>query len=339
MTIRDIAQICNVSISTVSRAMNDAPGINAQTREKVLKVVRELGYVPNNSARNLKRVYSHTIALLIKGYNNPFFQSMLPFFQKEFQGSEYQYIIQFMREDGDEILEAEQLVKEKRLRGIIFLGGSVPDPMTVIQRIQVPSVFCSVANAQEDTAGSLPVVSIDDEQEAAQAVDYLCRRGHRRIAIIAGRPDDTTVGRRRLGGYRRALEENGIAFDEDLVGYMRPDIPQYTEANAYAVASDLLSRDLGITAFFVISDRMSMGVYKAIYDQGKQIPEDYSVVGFDGIEASMYMTPALTTMAQPGEEMVRSSIEILLDQIEGKKAGGRIVYPAKLLKRKSVRDL
>ncbi len=319
--------------------MNNAPGINAQTREKILKVVKDLAYVPNNSARNLKRLNSHTIAMLIKGYNNPFFQSMLPSFQEEFSGSDYQFIVHFMREDDDELFEAEQLVKEKRLRGIIFLGGIVPDPDTVMMRIGVPCVFCSVAGLENDKKEKFPVVSIDDEKEAERAVDYLCRKGHRRIAMIAGRPDDTTVAMRRLKGYKNALEKNGIAFDESLIGYMRPDIMEYTEANGYRTAMDMLSAGLDMTAFFVISDRMAMGVYKAIYDYGKRIPEDYSVIGFDGIEASKYMTPALTTMAQPGEEMAYSSIGILMDLIAGKPVKKRIVYTAQLTERSSVRGI
>lgn len=319
--------------------MNDAPGINAQTREKILKVVKELGYVPNNSARNLKRIYSHTIALMIKGYNNPFFQSMLPLFQEEFSGSDYQFIIHFMHEDADEVLEAEQLVKEKRLRGLIFLGGIVPDPDMVMQRVGVPCVFCSVAGLEDDKKEKFPVVSIDDEKEAERAVDYLCRNGHRRIAIIAGRANDTTVAMRRLKGYRNALEKNGIPFDESLVGYMPPDIVAFTEASGYKAAMDMLCAELDMTAFFVISDRVAMGVYKAIYDFGKRIPEDYSVIGFDGIEASMYMTPALTTMAQPGEEMAYCSIRTLMDLIARKTVKKRIIYTAQLTERNSVRDI
>lgn len=340
MTIKDIAEICNVSISTVSRAMNDAPGINSETRKRIMKMVDELNYVPNNSARNLKRTYSHMAAIMVKGFNNPFFQSMLPYFQKGFDDAGFQYIIHFINEEADEAYEAEKLVKEKKLRGIIFLGGRMQDPQVVMRRIQVPCVLCSVAGSYEEYASSpLPYVSIDDTEEAARVVDYLCSRGHRKIAIIAGRRDDTTVALHRLNGYRRALGAHGIGFDEDLVGYMHTDIPEYTEASGYAAAMDLLCRGREFTAFFVISDRMAMGVYKAVYDFGKRVPEDYSVVGFDGIESTRYMTPALTTMAQPAEKMVQSSVDMLMMQIEGEKVTKHELYQTQLCERESVKSL
>lgn len=342
LTIKDIARICDVSISTVSRAINNDPGINARTRERVLKVVKEFNYIPNNSARNLKMAESNTIVLLVKGINNPFFQSMFPYFQAGLEKEGYQYLLHTIDEDADEAYAAEEITKEKRLKGIIFLGGILDYPEVVLENIQVPAVLCSVAVASpvlDKAEPRISMVSIDDEAEAYKAVSYFCRKGHRRIAIIAGRKGDYTVGSRRLAGYRRALQDYGIPFDPELVGYQKEDLPEYSEANGYAAAMELLKSGRRFTAFLVISDRMAMGVYKAIYDTGKKIPEDYSVIGFDGIEAVRYMYPALTTMIQPARKMAQSSIDLLMDQINGDTRKKHVMYEAELHERDSVRTI
>ena len=337
LTIKDIARICQVSISTVSRAINDDPTINPVTRERILKVVREYHYVPNNSARQLKMTESNTIALVIKGIHNPFFLSMLPVFEDELQEKGYEFFLHAVGEDQDEYQAGVRLAKEKRLKGIIFLGGKTSDPEAALGQLDIPHVLCSVAIDTQSRTADCPAVSIDDEKEAFRMVDYLCGMGHRRIAIITGKASDRTVGLLRLEGYRRALAAHDIPFDPGLVCHMEENLPEYSEENGYVTAGKLLKSGKDFTALFVISDRTAIGVYKAIYDAGKRIPEDYSVAGFDGISICRYMYPALTTMVQPVEKMVRSSIELLMAQIRGERAEGQQIYEAALEERESVR--
>lgn len=123
VTIKDIARMCGVGVTTVSRAINNHPDINAETKAMVMQVIRENHYIPNNSARNLKRAASKTIAVLIKGITNPFFSKMLRVFEEETHKQKYSYILQHVDENQDEIEVAIELEKEKRLRGIVFLGG------------------------------------------------------------------------------------------------------------------------------------------------------------------------------------------------------------------------
>ena len=339
ITIKDIAKICNVGIGTVSRAINDDPGINARTKERILRVIKECGYVPNYSARNLKRSESNTIALLIKGIDNQFFQGTLKIFQEELGKIKYSFMIHAVAEDEDEVYEALKLAKEKRLKGIIFLGGLIDRADERLKYIGIPYVLCTVAinkNAPERQCSS---VSIDDEMESFRAVDYLCKMGHKRIAIITGREADYAVGRLRLEGYERALKENGINFDPQLVRFMKENIQEYSIENGYAVAKELIESGIEFTALYVVSDITAFGAYKAIYDAGKKIPEDYSVMGFDGLNIGKYFYPALTTMEQPGEEMVRTSINLLVDEIEGKKKNQKLFLKAALLERDSVKQI
>jgi LacI family transcriptional regulator len=339
LTIKDIARICDVSISTVSRAINDDPTINAKTRERIMEVVKEFNYIPNNSARNLKIAESNTVALIVKGINNPFFQGMFPAFQKRLEDLGYQFLLHTVRGDADEGYAAEEIAKEKRLKGIIFLGGRMNYPEKTLKNIHIPMVLCCVAGvSQEDNISpSVSTVSIDDTKEAYKVVDYLIHQGHRRIAIITGQREDLTVGRLRLRGYRKALEENGIPFDPELVGYMDDEIPEFTEANGYATMKRMLASGTAFTAAFVISDRMAMGACKALYDAGKKIPDDCSVVGFDGIEMTRYMQPSLTTVIQPVQEMVESSVQMLMKQINGSHEKKHLIYEAELLERDSVK--
>lgn len=341
LTIKDIAKICNVSISTVSRAMNNDPGINAQTKERVLRVVKEFNYIPNNSARNLKMQESNTIALLLKGVSNPFFYEMLPDFQKRLEKEGYEYMIHVADEDGDEVKIAEGLAKEKRLKGMILLGGRFDYPGAELQNIRIPFVLVSVASSTTEISKHkrFNSVSIDDRKESYKVIDYLAKKGHRHIAIISGRETDDTVGSLRLDGYKAALADNGLPFEQRLVGYMRKDIPEYTEANGYAVAKALLQENKDITAIFAISDRLAIGVYKAIADAGLRIPDDISVVGFDGIEMTRYTIPSMTTVKQPKDAMVNSSVDLLMSSIHGDETKQKLIYDAELHERDSVKAL
>ena len=123
VTIKDIAKICGVGVSTVSRAINDSPGISLETKERILRAIEENNYVPNNSARNLKRIESETIAVLVKGINNSFFSPMITEFEKGIQDEKYTFILQRVDQNQDEIDVALEIEKEKKLKGIVFLGG------------------------------------------------------------------------------------------------------------------------------------------------------------------------------------------------------------------------
>ena len=127
LTIKDIAKLCGVGTSTVSRAMNDDPGINPETKERILKVVKEFHYVPNNSARNLKVSESNTVGVLVKGRNNSFFQGMYTFIEQELQKIGYDFILKEISWDDNNTMQAVEMVKEQRLKGLIFLGGMIED--------------------------------------------------------------------------------------------------------------------------------------------------------------------------------------------------------------------
>lgn len=335
LTIKDIAKLCGVSTSTVSRAINNETGINKETKERILETIAEYNFVPNNSARNLKMLDSNTIALLIKGIDNQFFQGMLHTFEDELNKIEYSFVVHAVGENQDEIAVAAELIKEKKLKGIIFLGGGhVENTDDVMIPLGVPYVRCTGAIEGRKLTGGCSI-TIDDRKESEKAVSYLIEKGHRRIAIFTA--PDHSVGRLRLEGYKDALAKHGIPFDENYVRYSKVTDKAYSMENGYLLGKSLIEDGTNCTAIFAVSDNMAMGVYKAIYEAGMRIPQDYSIIGFDGLDMTRYYHPSLTTIQQPVEDMVKASIKQLMKAIDGQELKEhQILYEGTLLERDSV---
>ena len=194
ITIKDIARICGVGVGTVSRAINNDPRVSDATREKILKAVKDYHYVPNNSARNLKMVESNTIGLLFSGIDNPFFQGMISVFERACDELGYSFFLYAVKEHDRVENVAMEVCKERRLKGLIILGGQLSFPNRRLDSLGVPYVLCTVTVPK--TGEQLPCssVSIDDEKESFRAVSYLIGLGHRRIAILAGRTGEYPHG-------------------------------------------------------------------------------------------------------------------------------------------------
>ena len=338
VTIKDIAKIAGVGVSTVSRAINDDPTINEKTRERVLAICEEYHYVPNNSARNLKMTESNTVALLVMGIENIFFTSMFGRFQKELEDKGYDFFLHAVSEWSDAVDVAMELTTEKRLKGIIFLGGQMDHSKEKLKKMNIPYVLCTVAREGEKFHADLPTVSIDDKAASKTIVEYLIKNGHKKIAIIAGNKADLAVGERRLSGYRHALEDNGLLVDESLIFHQKEEIPGYTPENGYAVAKDILASGLEFSALYCTSDLVALGAYKALNEANIKIPEDVSVVGFDGISLGNFLNPPLTTMVQPRDELITASVEKLMKAMSGEEVS-QDIFEAELLKRDSVRSI
>ena len=302
ITIKDIAKICGVGVSTVSRAINNHPDINQETKEKVMRTIEEYNYIPNNSARNLKRQESKTIAVLIKGISNPFFLSMLKPLEEYVENQGFDYIIQRVSETEDEIAIAMQLEKEKRLRGLIFCGGNFLNADKRFQSLSIPFVLCTLANLEHVDKDIYSSVSINDMEESYKITNYLIQNGHKKILVLAGRKDDESISELRLEGYKKALSEKDIHYDPALIMHMKEELEPYSMDNGYVIMQELLHSKLEFSAVYAFSDEMAIGASKAILEIGKSIPTDYSVAGFDGIRNAFYYHPSLTTIKQPSNE-------------------------------------
>ncbi len=340
ITIKDVARICGVGVSTVSRAINNHPDINPETKAMIMQTIKENNYIPNNSARNLKRQDAKAIAVLVKGITNSFFSEMIKIMEEEIKKKKYSLVLHHVEFDEDEVDVALELVKEKRLRGIIFLGGYFRHNEEKLQQLHVPFILSTMgASPQEYSRNTYSSVAVDDEKESYKVVDYLCKCGHKDIAIICSKSMDTSIGELRLQGYKRALAENGIPVREELILYMNPEIEDYSLENGYAVAKEFLQKKIPCSAIYVISDIMAIGAGKALAEAGFKVPEDISLAGFDGVEIGKYITPSLTTVKQPVEAMAKATTDILFDVIEERDEHCHRIFDGELLVRESTRAL
>ncbi|MFT4145828.1 MAG: LacI family DNA-binding transcriptional regulator [Mobilitalea sp.] len=339
-TIKDIARICGVGVSTVSRAINNHPDINDETKQLIMQAIKEHNYIPNNSARNLKRSESNTIAVLIKGISNPFFNNMLKVFENGIEKMKYSFLLHRVEEHEDEIEVALLLEKEKRLKGIVFLGGFFSQSEDKLKQLTVPFVLSTGGVSEKIDKQCYSSVTVDDARESYKMVDYLCKLGHKRIATISAPPMEESIGKLRLEGYMNALKDNGLNCDQELIRYLKDDcLETFSMQYGYEVTKELIRSEIDCTAIFAISDSTAVGACKAIFESGKRIPEDYSVAGFDGMEISFYYHPSITTIRQPVEEMAEETIRILFDLIEGNLNRESKTFSAELVIGQSTREL
>ena len=337
MTIRDIARECGVSVSTVSRVLNNRPDVSEAVRRQVLSVVERQGYIPNNSARDLVRSQSDAIGVVVRGTGNLFFSDMLKTVSREIDATGCTMVLRQIDSDADEVKEGAILEREKKLRGLIFLGGRFDYTPAELALIGVPYVCCSYTNRfgslrEEDYAS----VSIDDHQTAYRAVEVLLQLGHRRIAALIPSTSDRSISQLRCNGYLAALRDSGTAFDQALLAETGGS---FEMEDAYRAVARLVEAGKDFTALFTISDTMAMAAVKALTDHGRRVPEDCSVIAIDGLRLSEYTVPTLTTMVQPAEEMGRQAVQILLDMLQGGSRQRHVRLEATLRQGGSVRPL
>ena len=223
ITIKDVAKICGVGVTTVSRAINNHPDINEDTKKMILQVIKDNNYIPNNSARNLKRADSKTIAVLIKGITNPFFSNIIKTFEKGIKKKKYTFVLQRVEDKEDEIDIAIELEKEKRLRGIVFLGGHFSHTEEKLKQIRIPFVLSTIGLTDTLSKDLYSSVAVDDFKESYKMTKFLIEQGHKRIAMLTASKEDESIGRLRLDGYLKALQDSNIAVDKNLIRYMKDE--------------------------------------------------------------------------------------------------------------------
>ena len=335
LNIKDIAKLAGVGVSTVSRVINQHTDVKDETRKRVLEIIEQYNYIPNNSARNLKRTESMDIGILIKGMYNPFFARMIQSIEKRLSLHGYSAIIHYNIENSKDIDAAHEFIMEKKLKGIICLGGDF-DQLTDedLLRLRVPFILASTEIPEKLDKAIFSSVIIDNENAAFSAVEFLIQQGHERIALITTGEDDKSIGTIRTEGYIKALIKYGIEKRENYF-----DVGAYTFETGYLAMKRLLEKAPDITAVFAISDVMAIGAAKAIKEAGKRIPEDVSLMGFDDIDYAEYFSPALTTVHQPVEEIASSTADIMVEILDDGLAHRHIVYPTALIIRESCQSL
>ncbi|REK61732.1 MAG: LacI family transcriptional regulator [Brevibacillus sp.] len=330
-TIYDVAKKAGVSISTVSRVINNTGRISAKTKKRVLDVIEQLGYQPSVVASALTGKRTRTIGLIIPDVANPFFAELAR--RVEDRGRELGFNLLMCNTDNNPDTEDMylSLLRQKSVDGIII--GTNARNHRVLRELLEENLPVALI-AQDIPELMIDVVAVDDYLGGYQAAQHLVSLGHKRIAILVGNMNRTS-DKYRLEAFRQALEDHGLELTEELV--IRTD---YSREDGKRAARELLTSPKRPTAIFACFDFLAIGVYQAAKELGLRIPDDVSVVGFDNTILASIVDPPLTTIAQPIDEMGRQVMDLLVREIEGdKKTKQRVILPPELIIRQSTKPI
>jgi LacI family transcriptional regulator len=333
-TIRELARLSGVSVGTVSRALNGYTDVSPETRERVIRLARELDYTPAAAARTLVTQRSHVIGVFLEtgvgrpDLQHPFFHEVLVGF-KDCIGSEGYDLLLFASERPGNGYGDHSYLKRCRhhnVDGAVLIGVSPEDEeLRRLLRSELPCVGVDVELSGTCTG----YVMSDNVAGAITAVRHLHGLGHRRIATITGLLD-TKPGVDRLRGYREESQRLGLGYRDEYVAY-----GDYYFESGQSAARRLLALDEPPTAIFAASDMMAIGVIRAAAEAGLRIPGDLSVVGFDDIQIAQHMHPPLTTLAQDKPGLGVAAARALLRQVDGADTAEPVTLPVELVVRDS----
>lgn len=309
ITIKDIARELGISPSTVSRALKDHFEISEETKTAVKRVAKELNYQPNSLALSLRNSKSNTIGVVIPEIVHFFFSTVISGIEDVANSKGYNVIITQSNESYDREVQNVQTLFNNRVDGILISVSRETFSYQHLKDLQekgVPVVFFDRVGKMEGSSS----ITVDDFLGGYQATEHLIRQGYRRIAHLAG-PPTLHIMTERLNGYKKALEDAGIPFDEELV------IPESSMDNKAAYdASYELFNTKNPDAIFVPNDVAALGVIKAAQKYGKNVPLDVGVIGFSNWQFTALTNPSISTIEQPGFEIGQKAMELLLKQIE-----------------------
>ncbi|MFC0045822.1 LacI family DNA-binding transcriptional regulator [Metabacillus iocasae] len=303
--IVDVAKKANVSTATVSRVLTNSSAVKKDTAEKVLAAIEALNYQPNLLARQLRRMETKTILVVVPDITNTFFSKVLRGIEFVANQSGYQVLLGDSLNDSKKESDYLHLLRQRKADGMILLTARLSEKEIEEIALEFPVVL-----ACEYTPGlNVPTVSIDNVQSAKKATDYLVSLGYKRIGFISG-PFDVVLGRDRLEGFRQSMIENKLGEKDLLV-----QEGDFTFESGYAAMGTFLDMQEPPEAIFAANDEMAIGAIKAIHSKGLKVPNDISVVGFDDIAFASIFEPSLTTIAQPSFEMGETAMKLLIKQL------------------------
>ena len=333
MTIKDLAEKTGYSVATISRVINKQPNVSEKARSVIAAAVEESGFQININAKQLKQ-HATSILVVVKGTSNEMFSEMLETIQTLVAQTNYPLHVAYVDEDSNEVLSAIQFCREKKPLGILFLGGNSRNFINDYDKIDLPCVLVSSDGSNVDNP-HISSVCTDDRQAARCAMDALVALGHKKIVIVGGDKDISDTCRLRYEGCMQSLSRHGIAFNSEL-DYRGV---HFSYKDGYDAAQQLISDGREFTALFAMADVMAIGAIRALHDNGLRVPQDVSVMGFDGLPIASYMVPQLSTVIQDVDGMARRSFELLIDNIENGSKARHMTVPFVLSRNESTRRI
>ncbi|HEX4788408.1 MAG TPA: LacI family DNA-binding transcriptional regulator [Actinospica sp.] len=329
-TIEDVAATAGVSRGTVSRVLNGGVNVSPTALAAVNKAIKQTGYVVNTHARSLVTQRSGSVAFILSEPQEKFFED--PNFQVLLRGCSQalaEHDMPLLLSIADSEQDCERVVRfisSGHIDGALLVSTHAGNPVFGrLASLGIPTVACGLPIGYER---ELAYVAVNEAEGARLATAHLAGLGRRRIGTVAG-PLDTPGGRDRLAGYREALDQAGLPFDEQLIAH-----GDYTRASGQAGMEELLRRAPDLDAVFVASDLMALGALAALERAGRSVPGDVAVVGFDDSPAAVSASPALTTVRQPWRRVCEEMVRLLLALLDGQESAA-VILPVELVLRET----
>jgi transcriptional regulator, LacI family len=306
-TMKDVARVAGVSTSTVSHVINKDRYVSEAVTAKVDAAIKSLNYAPSALARSLKLNQTHTIGMLITASTNPFYSELVRGVERSCFERGYSLVLCNTEGDEQRMNRNLETLMQKRVDGLLLLCTETHQPsQEILQRYpSVPTVMMDWAPFDGDS----DLIQDNSLLGGDMATQYLIDKGYTRIACIAG-PLDKTPARLRLEGYQAAMQRSGLAVPDEYI-----ITSDFEFGGGLTAMQSLLALPQPPQAVFVGNDAMAVGVYQALYQAGLQVPQNMAVVGYDDIELAAFMTPPLTTIHQPKDELGELAIDVLIHRM------------------------
>ncbi len=332
--IKDIAKSLDVSIATVSKALNNKPGVSHEMRLKVLKKAEELGYVVNSLARGMKISRTFTIGVLISDIKNPYFSEVISSMERVLYAKKYNLIICNVGESSVKEREYLELLVSKKVDGIIAAPSAERKNLSIYRNLIRHGMKITLFDRLIESI-EVDSVVVDNKAATYEAVRYLSNLGHKKIGAIYG-IEKSYTGSERLKGFMEAVKDFKVECRTEWL-----QNGEFSEEKSYERALDILKRKNRPTALIAMNNFMTLGIMRAIKDLKLKVPQDISIIGFDNAEWMKVCSPTITTVAQPTEAIGMTAATLLLDAIESEtpRAPHHFVLKTSLLKRESVASL
>lgn len=329
VTIKDVAKLAGVSISTVSRVINDSKPVTDEVKQRVLNVIKDTGYVPNPLARSLVTKKSKLIGVIVPEVSDSFVNEILNGIEAIAKMYDYDILLVNTYSDKKQELDSIKLLKAKQVEGMVVISWILDeDHVNLMKESRIPAVYISKTARDYD----IYTVSTSNEKATYDMTKYLIENNHKDIALIMTSKEDTILEMERRTGYESALKDNNISVRDELIKYGDTDYE-----GGYNSMKELIDAKIIPSAVFVTGDEAAVGAINAIFDSGYNVPKDISVAGFNDTKLAKIYRPKLTTVYQPLFDMGAVSIRALIKIINGEPVEDKkIELPYQIVERESV---
>lgn len=309
-TLKDVAKLAGVSTATVSHVINGTRFVSEELQQKVNNAMAELDYRPNMMARALKMGFQKTIGIIVPDCTNPFFAEISRSIDRYCFSKGYNIILCNTDNNLEQQSSYTNMLISKHIDGVIFISSDNTDEdINKFLKNSIPVVIADRIGKNNNVDS----IIVNNEKGGYQATKYLINHGFTKIGCISG-PSFISSSSQRVLGYKRALKEANIEIRDDFIS-----VGDFHFAGGIAAVDNFLKLDDKIEAVFATNDMMALGFINALKNVGLNVPNDISVVGYDNIQLAQFMTPKLTTVSQPLEDVAKTATDLLLDKIKNRK--------------------